>query len=150
MFRLKIILAYQKHSSHPLLGGSLHACTGRALEWHSRGQRFDPAYLHQNAKIRTCLLLAMGSDFSYICMNWNRPRWGPDGGGIVEIPPLFHMSSCPPERTDRASRTAAAARKFWKTLKFRAAGTISWCVSNGKHASGNPPALRRKTRAYMG
>ena len=20
---------------------------GRALEWHSRGQRFDPAYLHQ-------------------------------------------------------------------------------------------------------
>ena len=21
---------------------------GRALEWHSRGQRFDPAYLHQN------------------------------------------------------------------------------------------------------
>ena len=23
---------------------------GRALEWHSRGQRFDPAYLHQNDK----------------------------------------------------------------------------------------------------
>ena len=21
--------------------------TARALEWHSRGQRFDPAYLHQ-------------------------------------------------------------------------------------------------------
>ena len=50
MFRLKIILAYQKHSSYPLLEGSLHACTGRALEWHSRGQRFDPAYLHQNKK----------------------------------------------------------------------------------------------------
>ena len=23
---------------------------GRALEWHSRGQRFDPAYLHHNIK----------------------------------------------------------------------------------------------------
>ena len=23
--------------------------SGRALEWHSRGQRFDPAYLHQTA-----------------------------------------------------------------------------------------------------
>ncbi len=22
---------------------------GRALEWHSRGQRFDPAYLHQKS-----------------------------------------------------------------------------------------------------
>ena len=25
---------------------------GRALEWHSRGQRFDPAYLHQDLKSR--------------------------------------------------------------------------------------------------
>ncbi len=24
-----------------------HSSAGRALEWHSRGQRFDPAYLHQ-------------------------------------------------------------------------------------------------------
>ena len=23
---------------------------GRALEWHSRGQRFDPAYLHHDEK----------------------------------------------------------------------------------------------------
>ena len=26
---------------------------GRALEWHSRGQRFDPAYLHQKRARRT-------------------------------------------------------------------------------------------------
>ena len=25
---------------------------GRALEWHSRGQRFDPAYLHQQQTVR--------------------------------------------------------------------------------------------------
>lgn len=33
-----------------------------------------PYHIHQNTKIRTCLLLAMGSDFSYLCTNWNRPR----------------------------------------------------------------------------
>ena len=26
-----------------------YSSAGRALEWHSRGQRFDPAYLHQKA-----------------------------------------------------------------------------------------------------
>ena len=37
-----------------------HNCTwgyssaGRALEWHSRGQRFDPAYLHQKEVWKTC------------------------------------------------------------------------------------------------
>ena len=30
----------------PGLEGYVTALTGRALEWHSRGQRFDPAYLH--------------------------------------------------------------------------------------------------------
>ena len=33
---------------HPNLRGLQDSCIGRALEWHSRGQRFDPAYLHQN------------------------------------------------------------------------------------------------------
>ena len=27
--------------------GCVPVLFGRALEWHSRGQRFDPAYLHQ-------------------------------------------------------------------------------------------------------
>ena len=27
-----------------------YSSDGRALEWHSRGQRFDPAYLHQEIK----------------------------------------------------------------------------------------------------
>ena len=29
-----------------------YSSAGRALEWHSRGQRFDPAYLHQNSLSR--------------------------------------------------------------------------------------------------
>ena len=42
---------------------------GRALEWHSRGQRFDPAYLHQSKKIRTTSSQSeMGSDFALSLM----------------------------------------------------------------------------------
>ena len=29
-----------------------YSSAGRALEWHSRGQRFDPAYLHHNRDSR--------------------------------------------------------------------------------------------------
>src|SRR5476649_612028 len=29
-----------------------YSSAGRALAWHARGQRFDPAYLHQNLKNR--------------------------------------------------------------------------------------------------
>ena len=36
--------------SQPGLRGYVTDTTGRALEWHSRGQRFDPAYLHQVLK----------------------------------------------------------------------------------------------------
>ena len=32
----------------PGLEGYVTALTGRALDWQSRGQRFDPAYLHQS------------------------------------------------------------------------------------------------------
>ena len=31
--------------------GVLNRSLGRALEWHSRGQRFDPAYLHHHQEI---------------------------------------------------------------------------------------------------
>ena len=33
------------------LEGCVTAWLGRALEWHSRGQRFDPAYLHQHKSL---------------------------------------------------------------------------------------------------
>ena len=32
--------------------GVLNRSLGRALEWHSRGQRFDPAYLHQRKTLK--------------------------------------------------------------------------------------------------
>ena len=46
--------------------GVLNRSLGRALEWHSRGQRFDPAYLHQNNIIRTFIQLETGSDLLFI------------------------------------------------------------------------------------
>ncbi len=32
--------------------GVLNRSLGRALEWHSRGQRFDPAYLHHKKTLK--------------------------------------------------------------------------------------------------
>ena len=37
-----------------------YSSAGRALEWHSRGQRFDPAYLHQTKK-RTFAIVSGGA-----------------------------------------------------------------------------------------
>ena len=34
-----------------------YSSAGRALEWHSRGQRFDPAYLHQLERVKKDLKL---------------------------------------------------------------------------------------------
>jgi hypothetical protein len=41
--------------------GVLNRSLGRALEWHSRGQRFDPAYLHQ--KLERAKKTLKSSDF---------------------------------------------------------------------------------------
>ena len=48
---------------NPCLWG--YSSAGRALEWHSRGQRFDPAYLHHRKSHRKpfglrCFSLFMG------------------------------------------------------------------------------------------
>ena len=41
-------------SESPVLRGYVTAWLGRALEWHSRGQRFDPDYLHQKVREKAC------------------------------------------------------------------------------------------------
>ena len=44
-----------------------YSSAGRALEWHSRGQRFDPAYLHQKP--------SKSSDFGgFFCISPNFSR----------------------------------------------------------------------------
>ena len=42
---MKIPAIINHASRHNRIWG--YSSAGRALEWHSRGQRFDPAYLHQ-------------------------------------------------------------------------------------------------------
>ena len=60
-----------------------YSSAGRALEWHSRGQRFDPAYLHQRKLHRKpfglrCFSLFMGK-FQTFCVKMifaqNRQNW---------------------------------------------------------------------------
>ena len=36
-----------------------YSSAGRALAWHARGQRFDPAYLHQAFKIAVLVLVVV-------------------------------------------------------------------------------------------
>ena len=39
-----------------------YSSAGRALEWHSRGQRFDPAYLHQTKQSSERMAVLFGKD----------------------------------------------------------------------------------------
>jgi hypothetical protein len=41
----RLITRRERHKTSILLRG--HSSVGRAREWHSRGRRFDPAWLHQ-------------------------------------------------------------------------------------------------------
>ena len=43
-----------------------YSSAGRALEWHSRGQRFDPAYLHQRETEEKVAKLSYFATFSFI------------------------------------------------------------------------------------
>ncbi len=44
-----------------------YSSAGRALEWHSRGQRFDPAYLHQSSKSKDLGLLFLAYLGTELC-----------------------------------------------------------------------------------
>src|SRR3954447_15569345 len=41
-----------------------YSSAGRALAWHARGQRFDPAYLHQTLKWHASVDSSLGSPSS--------------------------------------------------------------------------------------
>ena len=75
----------------PGLRGYVTALTGRALDWQSRGQRFDPANLHQNNIIRTFCRLVMGSDLLFL---WKKLKTGNEKSGRTADrgnPPAFVM-----------------------------------------------------------
>ncbi len=60
--------------------GWISPCVGRALEWHSRGQRFDPAYLHHlfghivyDRLLRKAVFFCLFSSFVQF---WLACHWG--------------------------------------------------------------------------
>lgn len=64
-----------------------------APEWHSRGQRFDPAYLHQSNIIRTFSPSGTGSDLLFTWTISARKESGPcryDGGRKI----MYYCVSC--------------------------------------------------------
>ena len=70
-------------------------------EWHSRGQRFDPAYLHHRGYIRTCSLSGMGSDIFFIWITSAHKKSCPcrcDRGSfrVNETFLAKHTRKCPP------------------------------------------------------
>ena len=46
--------------SHTLFWGCVSRWFGRALAWHARGQRFDPAILHHTVRTRTRFFMKKG------------------------------------------------------------------------------------------
>ena len=62
--------------SQPGLRGYVTDTTGRALEWHSRGQRFDPAYLHPSPEIvRFQGFFAFRKSLRVRNMVWQEPQY---------------------------------------------------------------------------
>ena len=57
-----------KRISQTRLRGYVTDGLRRALEWHSRGQRFDPAYLH-HIKGKNFSSLPKGSEVLFLCGN---------------------------------------------------------------------------------
>ena len=56
----------KKYSAHPFIWG--YSSAGRALEWHSRGQRFDPAYLHQTLSVLSILKKPASYEAGFLCL----------------------------------------------------------------------------------
>ena len=52
--------------SHTLFWGCVSRWFGRALAWHARGQRFDPAILHHSVRTRTRFFMKEGSGTFFV------------------------------------------------------------------------------------
>ena len=98
-------------SASPLLGlrGYVHDAFRRALEWHSRGQRFDPAYLHQTKTTRTFVRVVFG---------WLQERRS-HGAGLLRFAPRSVGQTVRP-------RLSPSNEKHWKHYVFSAFSFAFW------------------------
>ena len=60
------VLTSNHTHSHTLFWGCVSRWFGRALAWHARGQRFDPAILHHSVRTRTRFFMKKGSGTFFV------------------------------------------------------------------------------------
>ena len=67
--------------SHTLFWGCVSRWFGRALAWHARGQRFDPAILHQKSTVLRrkygAFLFVEAEGAALLCLQRFRPSYTP-------------------------------------------------------------------------
>ena len=79
-----------KRISEARLRGYVTDGLRRALEWHSRGQWFDPAYLHQRVRKRLVFVRKQAFSLFYDEIGISLPSQSlPRGGVPCERPPFF-------------------------------------------------------------
>ena len=77
------------------LRGYVTASFGRALEWHSRGQRFDPAYLHQK-RSQKWLVFARKQAISLKKVQTDFSRVGAYKQSSMSVPMFFRQTNGTP------------------------------------------------------
>ena len=116
------------------LQGYVTARFGRALEWHSRGQRFDPAYLHQD----TCF---NRSGCFFVCA----ARGGREfPAGRETFPAGQTWLLCVRSRKVRANSL------FPKFPARFSRGAIPWRGANGKPSALRPAAAASRAKPAAG
>ena len=118
-FNEPVFQAYFHAKTRPALIGFQGYATdlpGRALEWHSRGQRFDPAYLHQKGSHPKGWLLSLSkkskSPLRRFCLPIVFGRFLCENGQKHHDPPRFFAknaaNSGPQAGTKLAKKPSAA------------------------------------------
>ncbi len=98
-----------------------YSSAGRALEWHSRGQRFDPAYLHQSKRTRESVSFCFGGDRMWLMPHSRRLR-----AGFRSFPSLYaqgHPHGAP-AHTLSLRPPAVAAKRDRKPVKKTRRGRV--------------------------
>ena len=103
-----------------------HSSAGRALDWQSRGQRFDPAWVHHSSpRLRPASYLLL--EFSALELRGCRPRSAsappPGTTPLRAARRAWHRVTCPSHFA--LSRCHASAAKSWCPAFFQCARSIA-------------------------
>jgi hypothetical protein len=85
---------------------------GRALEWHSRGQGFDPPYLHNIKAEEILFFLLLNMNLFYVRFSLGER---PDGSGRSGV----RSPLSPQYKSRRNSAFCVLNRMFWKSYDLK-------------------------------